>query len=49
MILIQIILQYLKIGLIPLSTFLVMQNIKSPIIKANEQVKQKSSLFGAQS
>lgn len=36
---------YLKIQLVPLSTFLAMQNIKSPITKANEQVNQKSSLF----
>lgn len=36
---------YLQIQLVPLSTFLAMQNIKSPVTKANEQVNQKSLLF----
>lgn len=36
---------YLQIQLVPLSTFLAIQNIKSPVTKANEQVNQKSLLF----
>lgn len=44
MTLMQIILPYLKIQLVPLSAFLI-QNIKSFIVIANEQANQKSSLF----